>query len=73
MYYINKTTKTGGKKKMIEKIFTVVDYIALFIVIFCIGCMNEYSDLIKVFELLGIAMGYLAIRFLIALYHHKNN
>lgn len=57
---------------MIEKIFTVVDYIALFIVI-CIGCMDEYSNLIKVFELLGIAIGYLAIRFLIALYHHKNN
>lgn len=56
---------------MIEKIFTVVDYVALFIVVFCIGCMNEYSNLIKVFELLGIAMGYLAIRFLIALYHHK--
>lgn len=59
--------------KIIEKFFTVVDYIALFIVMFCIGCMNEYSDLIKVFELLGIATGYLAIRFLIALYRHKNN
>ena len=58
---------------MIEKIFTVVDYIALFIVVFCIGCMNEYSNLIKVFELFGITMGYLTIRFLIALYHHKNN